>query len=101
MQTPTTSRIEAELRVLSDLAYHLISGEYLEAEETIEYEDDGSKVTVMPVFRNFVEYLFTIEESPGDMKMAIRSTLIPELFIALPSPLVVKFGAPIAMEELC
>jgi len=93
--------IESELRVLSDLAYHLISGEYLEAEETIEYEDRGTKVTAMPVYRNFVEYLFTIEESENDMKMAIRSTVIPELFIALPSPLVVKFGTPIALEELC
>jgi hypothetical protein len=34
--------------------------------------------------------------------MAIRSITIPELFIALPSPLVVKFGSPLPMlEELC
>ena len=102
MQSPTVDCIESELRVLADLAYRLISGQYLKAEETIEYQDRGTKVTAMPVYINSVQYLFTIEESKKDMKMTIRSTLIPELFIALPSPLVVKFGAPVPMlGELC
>jgi len=102
VQSPTVDRIESELRVLADLAYRLISGEYLEAEDTIEYEDRGTKVTAMPLYRNSLQYLFTIEESEADMKMAIRSILIPELFIALPSPLVVKFGGPTPMlGELC
>ena len=102
MQSPTVDRIESELRVLADLAYRLISGEYLEAEDTIEYEENGTKVTVMPIYLNSLQYLFTIEESKNDMKMTLRSITVPELFIALPSPLVVKFGAPLPiLEELC
>ena len=87
--------VEAELNALTALAETLISGEYL------EYEEDGVKVTVMPVIINLTEYLFTIEERGGEMTMQLRSTQIPELMISLPSPLMVKFGKPIALEELC
>lgn len=93
--------VEAELNALTTLAETLISGEYLEVESTFEYEEDGVKVTVMPVIINLTEYLFTIEERGDEMTMQLRSTQIPELMISLPSPLMVKFGKPIALEELC
>jgi len=93
--------IEAELNALATLAETLISGEYLEVESTFEYEEDGVKVTVMPVVLDLTEYLFTIEERGEEMTIQLRSTQIPELMISLPSPLMVKFGKPVALEELC
>ena len=101
MQTPVAGHIEAEFRVLSDLANTLISGKYIEIEDTLEYQDGDTKVTVMPVYQKSVEYLFTIEETTNSMKITLRSTRLPELFIALPSPLVVRFGGPEVLEELC
>jgi hypothetical protein len=93
--------ISSELKALAELADHLISGDYLEVEETFEYNEGGTKVTAMPVYRNLVEYLFTIEETSDTMMLAVRSTRIPELFITLPAPLIVKFGAPQVLEEMC
>ena len=93
--------IEAELNALAALAETLISGEYLEVESTFEYEEGGVKVTVMPVMLNLTEYLFTIEERGDEMTMQLRSTQIPELLISLPAPLLVKFGKPVALEEMC
>ena len=96
-----SGHISSELQALKDLAEYLISGEYLEVEETFEYEEKGTKITAMPVYRDLVEYLFTIEESKGSMLLTRRSTQIPELFISLPAPLLVKFGAPQVLEEMC
>ena len=93
--------ISSELKALAELADHLISGDYLEVEETFEYNEGGTKVTAMPVYRNLVEYLFTIEETSDTMMLAVRSTRIPELFITLPAPHIVKFGAPQVLEEMC
>ena len=101
VQTPMAGHISSELKALAELADHLISGEYLEVEETFEYNEGGTKVTAMPVYRNLVEYLFTIEETGDSMMLALRSTRIPELFITLPAPLIVKFGAPQVLEEMC
>ena len=70
----------------------LISGEYLEVESTFEYEEDGVKVTVMPVVLDLTEYLFTIEERGEVMTIQLRSTQIPELMISLPSPVMVKLA---------
>mgnify|MGYP001216769594 FL=1 len=93
--------IGAELNALATLAETLISGEYLEVESNFEYEEDGVKITVMPVMLNLREYLFTIEERGDEMSMQLRSTQIPELLISLPAPLLVKFGKPMVLEELC
>lgn len=93
--------IGAELDALRIIAETLISGDYLEVDDTFEFEEKGVKMTVMSVIHNLVEYLFTIEERGNDMTMQLRSTQIPELLISLPAPLVVKFGKPIALEELC
>ena len=101
VQTPMSGHISSELQALKDLAEYLISGEYLEVEETFEYQEKGTKITAMPVYRNLVEYLFTIEETKDTMLLTLRSTQIPELFISLPSPLMVKFGAPQVLEEMC
>lgn len=101
VQTPMAGHISSELKALAELAEHLISGEYLDIEETFEYNEGGTKVTAMPVYRNLVEYLFTIEETRDSMLLAVRSTKVPELFITLPAPLIVKFGAPQALEEMC
>jgi len=101
VQSPMAGHIEAELNALATLAETLISGEYLEVESTFEYEEDGVKVTVMPVVLDLTEYLFTIEESGEEMTIQLRSTQIPELMISLPSPLMVKFGKPVALGELC
>tara|TARA_Y100001937_G_C6882594_1_gene225443 strand:+ start:149 stop:442 length:294 start_codon:yes stop_codon:yes gene_type:complete len=96
-----SGHVEAELSVLTHLAKSLISGECLEIEETFEYQQGGVKITAMPIYHKLVEYIFTIEERDDVMTLQLRSTQIPELFIALPSPLVVKIGSPIAVEELC
>jgi hypothetical protein len=96
-----SGHVEAELKVLTQLAQSLISGDDLVIEETFEYERQGVRITVMPVYRKLVEYLFTIEERGDVMTLQLRSTQIPDLFIALPSPLVVQFGAPVTVEELC
>ena len=101
VQSPMAGHIGAELNALATLAETLISGEYLEVESNFEYEEDGVKITVMPVMLNLREYLFTIEERGDEMSMQLRSTQIPELLISLPAPLLVKFGKPMVLEELC
>tara|TARA_X000001036_G_scaffold400282_1_gene404534 strand:+ start:903 stop:1196 length:294 start_codon:yes stop_codon:yes gene_type:complete len=96
-----SGHVESELKVLMQLAQSLISGECLEIEEAFEYQQGGIKITAMPIYHKLVEYIFTIEERGDVMTLQLRSTQIPELFIALPSPLVVQFGAPVTVEELC
>ena len=101
MQTAIASDIAVELRVLSGLVAHVVSGEYLEVDDTFEYEEGGTKITAMPIQRDSVEYLFTIEETASSLTLAMRSTRMPELFIALPCPLVIKFGVAQVMGDLC
>ena len=93
--------LEAELKALNELAEVLISGKYLEIKDSIVYKEGSTKLTAMPVSYNLVEYLFTIEETSTSMFLTVRSTRIPELFISLPAPMVVQFGPPRLMEDLC
>ena len=93
--------VESEMRALYALSMHIVSGASFEVEESHEYREGETTITAMPLRRGETEYLFTIEQTGGDMIIAVRSTQIPSLFVSLPAPLMINFNDSASMEDLC
>lgn len=100
--SPMMGHIQLELEALYKLSQELTSGENVELCSSFEIEINGSELTVISFVRNLSEYLLTIEGEGKDMSVILRSTDIPELFIALPAPAVLHIGsAPELVGDLC
>ena len=97
MQSLMAGQICAELVDLVSLAERIISGEEIEITESVEVNG----VDVLIIFSNLKEFILTIESSNEDMSIILRSSIIPDLAITLPTPVYVNLGEPIIMEDLC
>lgn len=97
MQSFMTGQICSELVDLVALAERVISGEEIEISESIEING----VDVLIIFSNLKEFILTIEGSKEDMNIILRSSIIPELAITLPTPVYVNLGKPVIMGDLC
>lgn len=94
--------IQLELEALYKLSQELTSGKEVELYSSFGIEVNGSDLTVISFVRNLSEYLLTIEGDGDDMSVTLRSTDIPELFIALPAPAVLHIGSmPELVGDLC
>lgn len=97
MQSLMTGQICDELVDLVSLAERIISGEEIEVSESIEING----VDVLIIFSNLKEFILTIEGSKEDMSIVLRSSIIPELAITLPTPVYVNLGEPVIVGDLC
>ena len=97
MQSLMAGQICADLVDLVSLAERIISGEEIEITESVEVNG----VDVLIIFSNLKEFILTIEGSNEDMSIILRSSIIPDLAITLPTPVYVNLGEPIIMEDLC
>lgn len=97
MQSLMAGQICAELVDLVSLAERVISGEEIEITESIEVNG----VDVLIIFSGLKEFILTIEGSKEDMSIILRSSIIPDLAITLPTPVYVNLGEPVIMEDLC
>lgn len=94
--------IQLELEALYKLSQELTSGKEVELHSSFDIEVSGAELTVISFVRNLSEYLLTIEGKGQDMTVTLRSTDIPELFIALPAPAVLHIGStPALVGDLC
>lgn len=94
--------IQLELEALYKLSQELTGGKEVELFSSFEMDINGSGLTVVSFVRNLSEYLLTIEGEGENMSVALRSTEIPELFIALPAPAVLHIGStPELVGDLC
>lgn len=101
MESPGAGHIQAELDALTELAALVIDGQNLSIDDLVEFEEAGTKVTVMTLRHNLRDYMLTIEDSSGEMILALRSMEIDGLHIRLPAPLYVGISQPLAVGGYC
>ena len=97
MQSLMAGQICSELVDLVSLAERVISGEEIEITESIEVNG----VDVLIIFSGLKEFILTIEGSKEDISIILRSSIIPDLAITLPTPVYVNLGKPVILEDLC
>ena len=97
MESPGAGHIQAELDALTELAALVIDGQNLTVDDLVEFDDKGTKVTVMTLRHNLKDYMLTIEDSSSEMILALRSIEIDGLYIRLPAPLYVGISQPLAV----
>ena len=90
VQSPSADHLQNELVALSALAQRVASGENMVVDDYREFSEGSTTVSVFMLPHELDTYLMTIEETDGEMLLTIRSLSIEELYIKLPSPLMVS-----------
>lgn len=90
VQSPSADHLQTELSALSAVAERVISGENLVVDDYREFSEGNTTISVFMLPHELDTYLMTIEETDGEMLLTIRSLNIEELYIKLPSPLMVS-----------
>lgn len=93
-----TSHLTQEMERLFALSKKLCEGHELEFDESHELNDGSS---VMFMSHDLHQYMLTVEGSGEDMILCVRSLDIPDLFLRLPPPAYIRFGAATTLEEFC
>ena len=97
------AEVLAELQNLISLTKRMIGGESLKASPLANFNDPHSDAELMTIHDNGREYVFIDSESSDntlDNYIELRSTIYPEMAIALPRPAFTRTSADVApMDE--
>ena len=92
------AEVLAELQNLISLVKRMISGEALKASPLANFNDDNSDAELMTIHDKGREYVFIDSESNDntlDNYIELRSTIYPEMAIALPRPAFTRTSAEV------